>query len=212
MDVITKQAFVYFYGDVDFGPQNGIGTDDMDGHMAFSQTVSADDSGFVKGVAGNFAAKTYEFHMVSLSTDGKQDNGVAAIANANDHQQSNDAVVINQADSNTSRMLSFEQMAAFVAANFSNTAGGFDPAVLDYLRDSKGSSRDGQFTQNDDISGFAGWGASGAPVGWAINSIVNYWTGSTAVSANVFVNLNDGYVDDYTNGFIFGSVYAAAVL
>jgi hypothetical protein len=202
MDVITKQAFVYFYGDVDFGPQNGIGTDDMDGHMAYSDTSSTDDNGWVKGLAGNFAAKTYEFHMASLAADGIQNNS-AAIANANDHQQSNDAVAINLADSNTSRAMSFEQMAAFVAANFSNTAGGFDPAVLDYLRDAQGE--DGNDRKNDDISGMPGWQSS-PPVGW---SNQYHWTGSVSPRGHVNVPLDRGYVLDFSSG---NDLFVAAVL
>ena len=205
MDVITKQAFVYFYGDVDLGPQNGIGTDDMDGHMVYSSTASPDDDGWAKGVAGNFAAKTYEFHMVSLSNDGTMANS-AAVANANDHQQSNDAVSIALADSNTSRAMSFEQMSAFIAANFTNSKEGFDPSVLDYIRDAQGL--DGTYAKSDDISGMGGWQGN-PPTEWRNNYVTS---GSTSpFGYQLYIPTHHGSTGDGSGGSASAS-YTAAVL
>jgi len=210
--VITNQAFVYFYGDVDFGPQNGVGTDDMDGHFLYSNTNSNDDDGIVKGMTGNFTAKTYEFHMVSLSNDGAMSNS-EAVANANDHQQGNDAVSIALADSNTSRAMSFEQMSAFIAANFTNTEAGFNPGVLDYIRDAQGSPYDGNYAKSDDVSQLGGWGKtrSNTPDGW---HAAGHWSGTALLiesGSHTSVHMDNGVLAQ-NSGLVGITYHSAAVL
>ena len=189
LDPITQQAFVYFFGDIDYGPQNDIGRDDLDGHSLPYESDQPSTQSYIN----NFIATTYEFHVSSQSHAGTTADAGLERANT----QSDGNLLTNSA---SGRALTFEQAAALVAANFSNDEPGSNPEVLDFLRDILDAPLSNR-NSNDDISGLAGW-QNNLPNGWASS----YWTGTQTTPdwqyaspreqnkpGHIAINLQEGY-------------------
>jgi len=212
-DAVTKNVFVYYYGDPD---GNGMGlwttldvpegnTDrdagtaivgDWDYFNSTGQAVGTESTvqNTALGYVTNIQAQVWEFQMALFdgldntidSTDAI--SATAAKALAGDHTEFN---------SNTSRSASFEEMIALYAANFGgNSAGG-----------GVAGRTVGNVQQMTDTTAFNGYVASedNRPGGWAYDM----WSGSPTPSGHAYVYVYDGGAYDRPDG---SSSYVAAVL
>ena len=209
-DTISKNVFVYYYGDVDGGGV-GIRTFMDNGDNANSPSVVTTDrdldgtygdldyynttgvalgtqatvSNMAMGFVTNLSAKTYEFSAAQIdSTAGNWSTTQTKVGN---HMLTN---------SNTSRMMSAEELMALYAANFGGDtrASANLPGAVQAITST--SIYNGYQLSED--NSLAGWAATG-----------DFWSGSSTITGHLNLNLAYAYTQDSGNST---GVYAAAVL
>ena len=211
-DTITKNVFVYFYGDVD---GSGVGmktfydngdtvnstsvkTDNRDGDAIYgdldyynSSTVTlgtpASVTNTAMGFVSNLSAKTYEFSAAQIG---------GAAANWSDTQTKVGNHVLT--NSNTSRMMSAEELMALYAANFGgDTRTATELPLPGAVQAITSTSIVDAYVLAEDNS-VNGWAASG-----------DFWSSSYTAAGHLNLNSAYGYTMDSANGT---AIYAAAVL
>lgn len=188
-DTVSKQVFVYFYGDVD---GNGVGmwtqqdptgaAQDRDNGYGYGATFGdwdyyntpgggATGAPFPETTVDNTAlayvtqsqAQTWEFSIASLAT-GR--NWAQANGDAGNH---------SFWGSNTSRMASLEEILALYAANFS-AGNRTTPGALAPVTDASAYNQE----------------VNNTPAGWSNN----FWTSALTPSGHAFVYFNSGEIYD----------------
>ena len=206
-DTVSKNVFVYFNGDVDGGGvgirtaldsgdtasnSSAVNTDrdgdssDYDYYNATTpQGTPATVINTAMGFVTNLSAKTYEFSAAQIGATAA--NWSTTQSTVGNHVATN---------SNTSRMMSAEELMALYAANFGGDTRATPnlPGAVQAI--SNTSIANGYLLAED--NSLSGWAASG-----------DFWSGSSTSSGHLNLNLAYGYQQDSSNSY---GLYAAAVL
>lgn len=233
-DAVTKDVFVYYYGDPDgagvglwtqldkgdSANNPGIVTTDKDKNPAFSSdwdyynnpaananaaTTPVTPGNTALHLVTDIAAQNWEFHMASRGTWEHWD---LANSQAADH---------SAFDSNTSRLASLQELVALYAANFSDSTGGGSIAgAIQPMSNLGSTSSFSPLAGNKPDVGnskhlvwehwLQGLESGNQPTGWSIN----YWSAASSPSGHGGINFYHGYLYDDPDVFYYYNV--AAVL